>query len=136
MLCKEKLIADGYSIENAKITSVSITMADHGCLCYWIMLEGGGWGCGFGGYAIGNGSLGAKNSEFKAETGNGLVAIMRIMNVVGVSKWEDLEGKFVRVAIPRDFWESSIHVIGNILDDKWFDQKKFFAECRNNNKEE
>ena len=61
---------------------------------------------------------------------------MRIMNVVGVSKWEDLEGQFVRVAIPSDFWGSSIHVIGNILNDKWFNQKKFFSECRNDNKEE
>lgn len=121
MLCKEKLIADGYSIENAKITSVSITMADHGCLSYWIMLDGGGWGCGFGG---------------KAETGNDLVAMMRIMNVVGVSNWEDLEGQFVRVAIPDNNWGGSIHIIGNILNDKWFDQKKFFAECCNNKEED
>lgn len=99
-------------------------MDDHGCLCYWIMLEGGRWECGFGGYAIGKGCLGAKNSDFKAETGDGLVAMMRIMNVVGVSKWEDLEGKYVRVALPADSWGSSIHIIGNILDDKWFDQKK------------
>jgi hypothetical protein len=135
MLYEEKLIADGYSIKNAKITSVSITMADHGCLCYWIMLEGDVWGCGFGGYAIGNGCLGAKDPDFKAETGDGLIAMMRIMNVVGVSKWEDLEGQFVRVAM-TDNWGSSIHIIGNILNDKWFDQKKFFAECRNDNKEE
>lgn len=135
MLCKEKLLADGYSIENAKITSVSITMADHGCLCYRIMLEGDVWGCAFGGYTIGHGRLGAKDSEFKAETGNGIVAMMRIMNVVGVSKWEDLEGQFVRVAMPDD-WGISIPIIGNILSDKWFDQKKFFAECRNDNKEE
>lgn len=135
MLCEEKLIADGYSISNAKITSVSITMEDHGCLCYWIILEGGGWGCGFGGYSIGKGCLGAKNSDISAANGNGLVAMMRIMNVVGVSKWEDLEGRFVRVAMPRDNWGGSIHVIGNILNDKWFDQKRFFAECRNNKEE-
>lgn len=135
MLCEETLIGDGYSIKNAKITSVSITMSDHGCLCYWIMLEGSGWGCGFGGYAIGKGCLGAKDSDFKAETGNGLVAMMRIMNVVGVSKWEDLEGQFVRVAMP-DNWGTSIHIIGNILNNKWFDQKKFFAECCNNKEEE
>lgn len=136
MLCKEKLLADGYSIENAKITSVSITMADHGHLCYWIMLDGGVWGCGFGGYAIGTGWLGAKNSDFKAETGDGLVAMMRIMNVVGVSNWEDLEGQFVRVAIPDNNWGGSIHIIGNILNDKWFDQKKFFAECCDNKEDE
>lgn len=132
MLCEERLIADGYSIENAKITSVSITMADHGCLCYWLMLEGGGWGCGVGGYCIGNGYLGANDSDISAANGNGLVAMMHIMNVVGVSKWEDLEGKYVRVASLSNSWGTSIHIIGNILKDKWFDQKKFFAECRDN----
>lgn len=134
MLCKETLIADGYSIENAKITSVSITMEDHGCLCYWIMLEGDVWGCGFGGYAIGKGCLGAKDLDISAANGAGLVAMMRIMNVVGVSRWEDLEGQFVRVAM-SDSWGDSIHIIGNILNDKWFNQKKFFAECCNNKEE-
>lgn len=136
MLCEEKLIADGYSIENAKIASVSITMEDHGCLCYWIMLEGGVWGCGFGGYAIGKGHLGAKNSDISADNGAGLVAMMRIMNVVGVSRWEDLEGQFVRVAVDRETWGGSIHIIGNILNDRWFDQRKFFSEYRNNKEEQ
>ena len=59
-------------IKNAKITNVSITMSDHGCLTFWLTLEGGGWGCGYGGYCIGKGYLGAK--EFTAENGDGLVA--------------------------------------------------------------
>ena len=29
-------------IENAKIENVSITMADHGCLTFWITLKGDG----------------------------------------------------------------------------------------------
>ena len=45
-------------IKNAKIEHVSITMADHGCLTFYITLNGGGWGCNFGGYCIGNGYLG------------------------------------------------------------------------------
>lgn len=135
MLCEEKLIADGYSIKNAKITSVSIAMADLDRFCYSIMLDGGGWECNFGGYTIGKGHLGAKDSEFKAETGNGIVAMMRIMNVVGVSRWEDLEGQFIRVAMTGR-WGDSINIIGNILNDEWFDQKKFFAECRNNKEDQ
>ena len=31
-------------IEIAKITNISITMADHGCLTFWITVEGAGWG--------------------------------------------------------------------------------------------
>ena len=29
-------------ILNAKITGTSITMADHGCLTFWVTIEGGG----------------------------------------------------------------------------------------------
>ena len=81
-------------IENAKITNVSLTMADYCSLVFWITVEGAGGGCNIGGYKIASGMLGAKPEEFIAETGNGLVAMMRIMNVVGVERWEDLKDKY------------------------------------------
>lgn len=68
-------------IENAKITNISLTMADHGCLTFWIAVEGAGWGCSIGGYCIGKDCLGA--NEFSGY-GPGLEAMMRIMDVVGV----------------------------------------------------
>ena len=111
-------------IENAKITNTSITMEDHGCLTFWITLEGGGWGCRFGGYCIGNGFLGA--TSFNAESGKGLEAMMRIMDMVGVSTWEDLEGHYVRCKIERI--GDPIDEIGNILKNKWFNIKEFFAK--------
>lgn len=110
-------------IENAKITNASISMADHGCLTFWITLEGAGWGVGYGGYCIGKGYLGA--DEFKAENGYGLEAMMQIMDVVGVEKWEQLVGKYVRVE--RGDLGSSVDIIGNIVKDKWFDLREFFA---------
>lgn len=110
-------------IENAKITKVSISMADHGCLTFWLTLEGGGWVCGFGGYCIGKGFLGA--DEFKAESGSGLEAMMRIMDVVGVERWEDLEGKYVRCK--TEGWGGTIKEIGNVLKNKWFNIENFFA---------
>lgn len=110
-------------IENAKITKVSISMADHGCLTFWLTLEGGGWGCGFGGYCIGKGFLGA--DEFKAESGSGLEAMMRIMDVVGVERWEDLEGKYVRCK--TEGLGGTIKEIGNVLKNKWFNIENFFA---------
>ena len=40
----EQLTASGYRIENALITNVDLSMADHGCLTLVMTLEGGGWG--------------------------------------------------------------------------------------------
>ncbi len=108
-------------IVNAKITSASITMADHGCLTFWVTVQGGGWGISIGGYAIGHGYLGA--DEFDGD-GAGLEAMMRIMDVVGVEKWEDLKGNYIRVE--DNGWGESIRKIGHITDDKWFDIDEFF----------
>ena len=114
---------DEMTIENAKITYVSLTMKDHGVLTFWVGLEGNGWGCSRGGFVIGHGYLGAK--EFKAERGDGLEAMMKIMDTVGVESWEDLQGKYVRVELGK--FSDGVHAIGNLIKDKWFDVKSFFA---------
>lgn len=115
-------------ILNAKITSTSITMADHGVLTFWVTVQGGGWGCSIGGYVIGNGYLDADDDFFKG-SGAGLEAMMRIMDTVGVDKWEDLEGKYVRCVL-NDGWGGTITKIGNITKDKWFDLKEFFENVK------
>ena len=112
-------------IENARIEKVSISMADHGVLTFYINLHGCSWGTAFGGYCIGKGYLDAE--EFSAENGGGLVAMMRIMDVVGVHRWEDLEGKYVRVETHG--W-GKITKIGNIIKDKWFDIEDFFRNYK------
>ena len=109
-------------IRNALIKDVSLTMADHGCITYYIMLSGDGWGVNFGGICLGKGYLGAK--EFSA-IGEGLEAMMRIMDTVGVERWEDLKGRYVRVVDPG--LGKTVDTIGNIMKDKWFNQRKFFA---------
>ena len=111
-------------IVNARIDKVSISMADHACLTFNLYLEGLGWGCGFGGYCIGHGFLGADDDEFSASD-KGLEAMMRIMNTVGVEKWEDLEGKYVRCVV--NGWDDNIDEIGNLIEEKWFNIKTFFA---------
>ena len=110
-------------IENAKITGVSITMADHGCVTFWVYVEGKCWGCGIGGYKVGDGYLGADTFSGSAK---GIEAMARIMDTVGVERWEDLKGKYCRVEM--EGWGGTIYKIGNIIDDKkWFDLKEFFA---------
>lgn len=111
-------------VENAKIESVTLSMADHECLTFGLVLKGYGWGCTVGGYCLGHGYLGA--DEFTAENGRGLEALMRIMDVIGVERWEDLAGKYCRVK--SDGGASIIKIIGNLINDKWFDIGAFFAE--------
>lgn len=116
-------------ITNMKITNVSLTMADHGCLTFWITVEGAGTGCNIGGYCIGHGYLGSK--EFSDDHGGGLVAMMKIMDVVGVERWEDLKGKYCRVE--DNGLGSPITKIGNIINNNWFDLKEYFENfCKEN----
>ena len=107
-------------IRNVKITDTRLTMREHGVLTFHVFFEGQCCG-GFGGYAIGHGYLGA--SQFDA-TGSGLVAMMKIMDVVGVSDWEKLPGQYVRIVDPG--LGGVVTKIGNIISDKWFDIDAFF----------
>jgi hypothetical protein len=101
-------------------------MEDHGCLTFYITLDGGAWGCTYGGYCMGKGYLGAK--EFYS-TDAGLEILMRIMDTVGVEKWEDLKGKYCRVK--TEGWGGTIQAIGNILTNKWFDIEEFYSNYNN-----
>ncbi|MBO5384532.1 MAG: hypothetical protein J6A30_09555 [Ruminococcus sp.] len=107
---------------NVKITGTSITMSDRGCLTFYVTVEGASMGCNLGGYCIGHGYLGSE--EFRAEKGSGLVAMMNIMNVVGVERWEDLKGKYCRIA--SNGYGQTVDEIGNLIEDKWFNLRKFF----------
>ena len=53
-------------------------------------------------------------------------------DVVGVSRLEDMQGKYVRVAIKG--WGSTIKIIGNIINDRWFDYKTFFTDKKEESK--
>lgn len=120
---QDELIEAGYKIENALITNADLSMADYGCLTLAITLDGGGWGVVYGGYCLGHGYLGADDFDGSA---SGLESIMRIMDVVGVERFQDLKGKYVRVATKG--WGGSVKIIGNILKNQWFDAETFFAD--------
>lgn len=125
----EQLIASGYRIENAFITNVDLSMADHGCLTLAMTLEGGGWGVVYGGYCLGKGYLGADDDFFDGSAA-GMEYLMRIMDTVGVERFQDLKGKYVRVALKG--WGSSVKIIGNIIKDQWFDAETFFEDKKEN----
>lgn len=123
----EKLLeAEGYEIQNAQIKNVSLNMADHGVLTSDLTLDGHGWGVCYGGYVLGKGYVGAKTFEGYS---SGMEAIMRIMDTVGCDKYENMKGKYIRVATKG--WGSTVKIIGNILEDKWFDYESFFDDMKN-----
>ena len=49
---EELLLADGYKLQNAEITNVSLNFRDHGVLSLDLTLNGGGWGVVYGGYVL------------------------------------------------------------------------------------
>lgn len=117
------LIDKGYEIENGKITSVDLSMADHGCIVLEMTVEGNGCGFVFGGYVLGHGYLGAEQFD---STDHALVYIMRIMDTVGVDRLNGLKGKYIRFATKG--WGYAPKIIGNIISDKWFDTESFFED--------
>jgi hypothetical protein len=121
----EQLIKEGYKIENAIIEDVDLSMADHGCLTLAMTLSGGGWGVVYGGYCLGNGYLGA-DDDFFSGSAAGMEYLIRIMDTVGVERFQNLKGKYVRVATKG--LGSSVKIIGNIIKDQWFDAESFFVD--------
>lgn len=110
-------------IKNAVIESTKISMADHDILTITVFVKGDGWCCGIGGYLNGIGHIDA--TEWKGN-GSAIVAMMKIMDVVGVTNWDDLPGKHIRVKIGKP--GETVDEIGNIIKDKWFNLRKFYEK--------
>ena len=122
---------EGYKIENAKITGVDLSMADHGCMTLSMTLEGAGWGCVYGGYVLGKGYIGAKPEFFEAD-GNGMVYLMRIMDIIESDTFNGMKGEYIRIATKG--WGDRVRIIGHITKDKWFDAESFFEDLKEDKK--
>lgn len=122
----KELVAEGYSLDNALIKNVSLSYGDYCSLTLNVTLDGDGWGCVYGGYCLGKIYPDSYDKESYEGSAAGMEVIMRIMDVVGVSRLEDMKGKYVRVATKE--WGDSVKIIGNIIKDRWFDYGTFFAD--------
>jgi hypothetical protein len=114
--------------KNAKISSTMLGIEDHGIFSFYIYLDYGGAGQGAGGYCLDRPIKDDDNKFIKREaTAMAGKIIMKILDIVGVEKWEDLLGKYIRVKAEYD----KVHEIGNLLEDKWLNFEKFFKEANN-----
>ena len=104
--------------QNAKIDGTHLGLEDHGIMTFFLYMDYGGSGQGFGGY-----SLDGKSGTIGH--GKSILAIRRILEVIGVTKWEDLKGKYCRVR-RGERWNGTIKAIGHIVEDKWFDIEEHF----------
>jgi len=86
---------------NARIKKASLFIEDHGLWTSYLHLEWENSGQGFGGYRL--------HGEWMYQW------VKNVCATVGVSRWEDLEGKHVR--IKADY--GKVHAIGHIIEDRW-----------------
>lgn len=110
-------------VVNAQIKATSLGVDDGPCFSCWLYLEWPGAGIGFGGYALDEYDK-AKNR--RCGVGMSIDFLQEIMDVVGVRKWEDLKGKYVR--LDTEGWGGKALGIGNLLEEKWLYPQQWFIE--------
>ncbi len=108
-------------IKNAIIVGASITSGDHGCLSAWITLDYGGSCQGFGGYALYL-PHGWRHHSIQSVAGHFL---WRVMEVAGVTAWDEVVGRTVRVRSTHN----GVTAIGHIVKDDWFEPSKDFSDA-------
>lgn len=105
----------------AKIDSTAITHADHGVLTAWLHTSWSGSGVGVGGYCLDQPKDRDGRDYSRVGTAYGLDYLIRVMETVGVEKWEDLPGQQVIVLFAE---QNSIGLsskgIAGVLNDKVF----------------
>lgn len=100
-------------VQNAVIDRTRLGREDHGIFTFTLELKAGAWGVGYGGVALD--SYDRANDQ-RVGWHYGIDALSGVLATVGVDTWEELRGKYCRVA----WYASWVCAIGNIIDDRWF----------------
>lgn len=98
---------------NAQIKATKLGFIANGICSFDLILDiQGGGGVAVGGWAL-NGSY-------------GMNVIKRILEVVGVDTWEELEGKYIRI---KDIHlDDRVTSIGNLMKEEWINFDTFEKE--------
>lgn len=111
-------------IRNAIIKNVTLGYEDHGILTFDLNLDiSDGTSCMWGGYELDEYDKTLKERVCRSY---GLKLLTEVMKTVGVDRWEDLKGKYIRIE-DRGLGRP-IKKIGNIMEDKWFDIEEFYKK--------
>lgn len=112
-----------FEIKNAVIEKAILTTESRGCLESWVYVKYQGGGQGFGGYALHlpkDWTHADPASQFAGHW------IMRVMEVAGVTSWDQLPGKCIQV----DASWNKIRRIGHIIEPIWFDPEAEFKALK------
>ena len=110
-------------IKNVKITKTFLGREDHGILTCYLTVEGDGFVGSIGGYCL---EKYDENKRKRVAYHKSFELIDRILEVVGVSTWEELQGKYIRVK-SNDF-SGRVTKIGSLIKDDWLDFDTFLNE--------
>lgn len=112
-------------VENARIESTRLGTEDHGIFTAYLICVSDGTGQGFGGY-----SLDTYDTNLKRRVGSGwgMEHIARIIDVLRAGTWEQLRGRYLRIA--RHVGSHSIVAIGHIVEDRWYSVEQHAQEQR------
>ena len=113
---------------NAQIKAANFVYSEHGILTFELSLKASdGNYYLFGGYALDQPD---KKIGDRIPTKEGFECLTKTMNTVGVSKWNELQDKYVRIKV-KDSSKGvlcNISVIGNLIEDRWFDIEDFWRK--------
>jgi len=123
-VAKDRNNVSEYEVMEAKIQSTMLGVEDHGIFTFVIELNYGG-----AGQCAGHFALDAYNEKKDYRPGwvGAIPMIRRLLEVVGVSSWEGLVGKKVRVRCKYD----RVKAIGNIKNNEWLDFSMFATHISN-----
>lgn len=108
-------------ILNARISTTFLGYEDHGIFTLYLTLEMDGAGIVIGGYA-----LDTWNGTERTGTAKGMNLLAKLLQVVGVSTWEELPNQPIRVV--SNGLGRKISKIGHLMQNEWLDFEDFFME--------
>ena len=119
-----------------KIESTQLGVEDHGIMTFWLLFNFGGSEQGFGGCCLDTYS---EEEKRMIGTAAGMDIIMQILEVCGVSDWEDIKGKTLYALYDTDRVGQKIQGIKGLpfesnksfLLREW--EKKWFPNIEGNN---